>query len=170
MCCRPFSAQQPAARSKAVLSSDPPSVFGHLRCQLCNKKLCYSCCSELHVQLSQFVNKRSTNKEERHSILSNPWYIYVGNLILHPTSFNNATIPIGHCCSFTSTIGKHPPTVAIALPKSSSHHLPKVLFSQGSSSDSDSEYLPDKVFEKITKLALKRKLSGGERTFSFGKK
>ena len=131
MCCRPFSAQQPAARSKAVLSLDPPSVFGHICCQLCNKKLCYSCCSELHVQLSQFANKRSTNKEEKHSILSNPWYVHVGNLILHPTRFNNAYIPVGHCCSFTSTIGKthwvwvslFPRTQVTTYPKSVRHPL-----------------------------------------------
>ena len=125
--------QQPAARSKAILSSDTPSVFGHIRCKLCNTKLYYSCYSELHALLTQFMSKQSTLEEERHSILSNPWYIHVGNLILHPTSFNNASIPVGHCCSFTSTIEKHPPGVGITLPKNSSHHLPKECFSTGSS-------------------------------------
>jgi len=148
--------QQPAARSKAVLCSKTRNVHGHLRCKLCNKNLCYSCCSELHDIFTQFLNKRSTNEEERHFILSNHWYIYVGNLILHPTSFNNATIPVSHCCSFTSTIGKQP-LLWVSLFPSPQATIYQKCFSPGSSSDSDSKYLPDKVFEKITKLALKRK-------------
>ena len=148
VCCSSFSVQQPGARSKSVLASEPQSVYGHLQCKLCRKHICFSCCTELHTLLTQFTKKRHILLEEKHAILTNPWFIYVHKLLLDPLAFNNTTIPVGHCCSFTSTIGKSPPAISISLPKSTNHHIPNEIFSTGNSSDSDSEYLPHKVIQK----------------------
>jgi len=80
------------------------------------------------------------------------WQLNLASHILQQCHHSCQSLLLLHFNDWETT-----PAVGITLPKSSSHHLPKVLFSQGSSSDSDSKYLPDKVFEKITKLALKRK-------------
>jgi len=129
-----------------------------MRCNLCKKHICYSCCSELHTLLTQFDKKHNTLQEDKDAIVTNPWFIHAEKLLLDPTSFNNSTICVGHCCSFTSTIGKSPhPDVNIITPKTTSHHIPKEIVPQGSSSDSDAEYLPDKVLQKRTTSSLKRK-------------
>jgi len=60
-----------------------------------------------------------------------------------------------------------PPAVSISLPKSTKNHIPKEIFSFGSSSESDSEYLPDKVVEKTTTSALKRKIINNPSALDF---
>ena len=149
------------------MASEPPSVYGHLQCKLCKKHICFSCCTELHNLLTQFTKKRHILLEEKHAILTNPWYINVHKLLLDPLAFNNTTIPVGHCCSFTSTIGKSPPAISISLPKSINHHIPNEIFSTGNSSDSDSEYLPHNVIQKKTTSAIKHKSTNNPSALDF---
>jgi len=158
VCCSAFSVQQPRARAKDVASIDPQSSYGHLRCNLCEKHTCYSCCSELHTLFTQFVKKHSTLQEDKDAILANPWFIHAEKLLLDPTSLNNSTICVGHCCLITSTIGKSPhPGVNIIIPNTASHRLPKEIVPQGSYSGSDTEYLPDKVLQNKLHHRLKVK-------------
>jgi len=93
--------------------------------------------------------------------------MYVHKLLLDPLAFNNTTIPVSHCCSFTSTIGKSPPAISSSLPKSTNHHIPNEIFSTGNSSDSDSEYLPHKVIQKKTTSAIKHKSTNNPSALDF---